>query len=43
LKVYPGTNGHQEERKELERNLKGKIAGRKKRLETFCPSIDIKK
>jgi hypothetical protein len=39
--VLPGTGRHQEERKELAKNKKGKIVGQKKRLETFCPLTHI--
>jgi hypothetical protein len=33
--VYPGTGRHQEERTELAINWKGKVVGRKERLETL--------
>lgn len=35
--VQPDTGRLQEEMKELGRNKKIKIEGRKERLETFCP------
>lgn len=40
--TQPGTGRHQEDRKELAQNLKGKTVGRRKRLETFCPSKPYK-
>lgn len=33
--MYPGTGRHQEERTELAINWKGKVVGRKERLETL--------
>jgi hypothetical protein len=39
--VYPGIGKKQEEGKELI-NKKRRVAGRKKRLETFCPPTYIK-
>jgi hypothetical protein len=39
---YPGSGKRQEEGKDLIRNQEGRVAGRKKRLETFCPHTHIK-
>jgi hypothetical protein len=41
--VEPGTGRHQEEKKGLARNQKGKFVGRKKRLETFRPLVHVKR
>jgi hypothetical protein len=40
--VQPSVGRYQEHRKDLERNQKGKIVGRGKRLETYCPSVHMK-
>jgi hypothetical protein len=40
--VQQGIRTEQEQRKELERNQKGKTGGRKKRLETLCPVTCVK-
>jgi hypothetical protein len=40
--VYQGTGKHQEERKELKRDKKGRTAGRKNKLKTFSSSTCIK-
>jgi hypothetical protein len=40
--IWPDAGRHQEERKELARNLKAKIVGRNKRLEPPRPSTYMK-
>jgi hypothetical protein len=41
--VFPGVGKRQEERINLAINRKAKILGRRKILETFCPSTCIKR